>query len=224
MNTSFYQAFVFDMDGTIVDSVNDIASSVNYALRLSNLPCRTREEYISFIGNGSVKLVQRALGKDHQDKYEKVFVDYYNYYKVHYDDTTKPFKGLIEALNYAKEKGILLFIYTNKPEKIAFDVADKSFGKNYFTKLVGIPLGGVVKPDPQAFFKATEEYHLDMKKVAYFGDSGTDILTATNLGTKNIYSVSWGYKTKEFLENFNPHPKAILNNPLEIKKVVDNLI
>ncbi|MFA6860966.1 MAG: HAD hydrolase-like protein [Bacilli bacterium] len=224
MNNSFYQAFVFDMDGTIVSSIDDIAASVNYSLELHHLPTRTVAEYVTFIGNGSVKLIERALGKDHLDCFQSVFDDYYDYYQNHYADLTHPFKGLIEALDYAKEKQVLLFIYTNKPEKIALALTEKCFGKGYFAKMVGIPLGGKVKPDPKAFLEATSSYHLDMNKVAYFGDSGTDILTATNLGIKNIYSVSWGYKTKAFLQSFTPQPKAILDNPLDIKKVVDNQI
>ena len=127
-------------------------------------------------------------------------------------------------LEYAKKKGILLFIYTNKPHDIAKEVERHCFPEGLFDKLVGIPLGGVTKPDPEAFFKATEEYHLDYSKVMYFGDSTTDIETAHNLGCSGIYSVLWGYNTEEQLKAYPIQPTCYLTKREEIKEVVNGLI
>lgn len=209
------------MDGTIVDTIQDMAISVNYALEKYHLPTHSVVAYKGFIGNGSVLLIKRALGPDHQDMFQEVFDCYYEYYHKNFCVETKPFKGMVEALHYAKEKGILLFIYTNKPHNIAKEVEVRNFGEGLFEKMVGIPLGGVTKPDPQAFFEATKDYHLDYSKVAYFGDSTTDLETAKNLGIEDRFSVLWGYQTKEQLLKCPIQPKAYLEDPLEIKKVVD---
>lgn len=224
MEKSIYQFFVFDLDGTVLDTLVDMQVCVNRALMKYGLPQHSLEEYKGFIGNGSVKLIQRAIGNENQDKYAEVFDSYYNDYKTHFMDYTKPFEGIIESLDYAKKKGVLLFIYTNKPQAIATEVIDHCFRKGTFEKVIGIPLGGKTKPDPQAFFDQTKEYGLDFDKACYFGDSDTDILTAKNLGITNMYSVSWGYKTYEYLSNYPIHPKRILKNPYEIMKVVDNQI
>lgn len=224
MENSVYQSFVFDLDGTLLDTIIDMKVCVNRALAKYDLKEHTIEEYKGFIGNGSVKLIQRALGEEHQDFYERVFNSYYEDYKEHFMDFTKPFDGITESLEYAKSRGILLFVYTNKPAVIAQKVIAHTFPSNLFEKIIGVPLGGKTKPDPQAFFDQTREYSLDYSKAAYFGDSDTDILTAKNLGIKNMYSVAWGYKSLEFLKQYSIPPKRILLNPLEIKKVVDNII
>ncbi len=218
-----YQAFVFDRDGTIVSTREDIAKAVNVSLEYHHLPTHDLKEMTTFIGNGSVKLIQRAIGKEHQDRFQSVFDVYYSYYSKHYKDLTHPYDGRIESLEYAKSKGVLLFIYTNKPQDIALDVRKTFFG-SLFTKMVGIPLGGVTKPDPKAFLEQTKEYDLDFSKVAYFGDSVTDLQTAYNLKIENRYSVLWGYQSKETLLSYPIQPKAFLSSPLQIKDVVDDRI
>lgn len=218
------QAFIFDMDGTIVSTVEDIADSVNYALRKHGLKEHTYEEVASYIGNGSVLMVQRALGKYQLSHFDEVFNTYYDYYLKNFCVKTKPYSGLIESLEYAKKKGVLLFIYTNKPHDIAKEVMERCFPKGTFDLLVGIPLGGVTKPDPNAFFTAAKDYHLDYSKVMYFGDSTTDIQTAHNLGCKGIYSVLWGYNSKEKLLSYPIQPTCYLTKREEIKDVCDGLI
>lgn len=223
MDGNKYQAFVFDMDGTIVCSIEDIGDAVNYSLAYHHLPTHAMSDYPAFLGNGSVKLIQRALGKEHQDAFQKVFDTYYDYYLKHYCVKTHPYEGIVESLTFAKKKGIRLFVYTNKPEKIALEVADHCFGKGFFDKIVGIPLGGKVKPDPEAFNEQVmKPYHLDPKDCAYFGDSVTDILTAKNLGITHMYSVSWGFMARERLLEEKPY--RLLDKPTEIKDVAKGTI
>lgn len=217
------QAFIFDMDGTIVSTVYDIADSVNYALRKHGLKERSYEEITSYLGNGSVLLIKRALGEKELSHYDEVFRTYYDYYLTHFCIKTKPYSGLIEALEYAKSKGVLLFIYTNKPHEIAKEVMERCFPKGLFDKLVGIPLGGITKPDPTAFFQAVENYHLDYQRVAYFGDSTTDIQTAHNLHCGGMYSVLWGYDKKEKLLSYPIQPTCYLEKREEIKEIVDGV-
>ena len=223
MDTKKYQAFVFDMDGTIVSSIEDIGDAVNYSLAFHGLPTRRMEEFPAFLGNGSVKLIERALGDKNQAFFRKVFDTYYSYYLEHYCVKTHPYDDIVESLTYAKKQGILLFVYTNKPENIAKEVSDHCFGKGFFDALVGIPLGGKVKPDPEAFQKAVMvPYGLDPRRCAYFGDSLTDIQTARNLGIERMYAVSWGYVEKEKLLKGRPY--RLLERPEEIQDVVKGTI
>ena len=218
---SYYQAFIFDMDGTIVSTLEDITDAVNYSLTYHHFPLVSYEEAKGYLGNGSVKLIERSMHHDHMEIFQSVFDVYYQYYKEHYCIKTRPYEGLIPALEYAKEKGVLLFVYTNKPEKIALEILSYCFPKGMFTKLVGVPLGGKTKPDPEPFFDSTKEYHLDYGKVAYFGDSVTDIETATNLHAKTICSVLWGFQSKEKLSSFSLKPTCYLSSPMEIRNIVD---
>lgn len=224
MEKSYYQAFVFDMDGTIVDTLSDMMYSVNRALEIYHLPLRAREEYKTFVGNGSVKLVERALGKENLSYFDDVFKTYYEYYHEHFMDKAEIYPHLKEALDYAKEKGILLFVYTNKPEAIAREVADGCFGKGYFKKVIGVPLGGKTKPDPTAYLEGIKKYGISLDRQAYFGDSVTDIETAHNIGIKDMYSVLWGYQSKEKLSSALYFPKAFLTDASQIKDVVDYIL
>lgn len=216
-----YQAFLFDMDGTIVDTLKDICASVNFSLKKHGLKEITLEQCQSYIGDGSVKLIQRALTPEHMDIFDSVFKVYYDDYNENFCVTTKPYPHLLDSLAYAKKKGILLFIYTNKPEKIALEVMQRCFPKDTFAEMVGIPLGGKVKPDPEAFFTVGKRYGLDYSRCAYFGDSITDIKTAHNLGISNMYSVLWGYQSKEKLLTAPYKPKDFLTDPSEIALVAD---
>ena len=155
---SDYQAFIFDMDGTIVSTVEDICDAVNYSLIRHDFMPISYEECTTYLGNGSVKLIQRAMHHERQELFQSVFDTYYNYYLDHYQVKTKPYDGLLDALAYAKSKGVLLFIYTNKPEKIALEIEKNLFPKGTFEKMVGIPLGGVTKPDPVAFLAPVPDF------------------------------------------------------------------
>lgn len=218
------ESFIFDMDGTIVSTLEDIADSVNFGLEKFNLPLRSYKEIEGFLGNGSNLLIKRSLPADRQDLFQEVFDVYYEHYLTNFCVKTKPFDGLIPALEYAKSKGVLLFVYTNKPHDIALEVLKRSFPEGLFEKLVGIPLNGVVKPDPNAFLKACEEYHLDYSRSAFFGDSTTDIRTGHNLHCGGIYSVLWGYQSKEKLSSIVYRQTAFLTEPKQIRDVVDGII
>jgi phosphoglycolate phosphatase len=218
---SDYQAFIFDMDGTIVSTVEDICDAVNYSLIRHDFMPISYEECTTYLGNGSVKLIQRAMHHERQELFQSVFDTYYNYHLDHYQVQTKSYDGLLDALAYAKSKGVLLFIYTNKPEKIALEIEKNLFPKGTFEKMVGIPLGGVTKPDPVAFINAAKDYHIDYQKVAYFGDSTTDIQTAYNLKVRTICSVLWGYQSEEHLKSYSIQPDFYLRETKEIEHIVD---
>ncbi len=210
------QAFVFDMDGTIVDTNEDICDAVNYSLEKHGMTTLSYEECESYLGNGSVMLIKRAMKGEKEEQFQSVFDTYYEYYLKHYMNKTKPYPGILNALQIAHEAGILLFVYTNKPEKIAQEIIDHLFPKGLFYKVVGVPLGGKTKPDPLPFLEQVKDMHLDFSRVAYFGDSVTDIQTAHNLGCGSMFSVLWGYQGKERLLNYPLQPTDYLFDTSEI--------
>ena len=216
---SFFQAFIFDMDGTIVSTNEDICDSVNYSLEKHGLDKIGYQECQGFLGNGSVKLIQRAMKGKKTELFQTVFDDYYYHYLENFNIKTKPYDGLIEALEFCRSLGILLFIYTNKPEKIALQIVDKVFPAGLFSKVVGIPLGGITKPDPTSFIEQTKSFNLDFSKAAYFGDSTTDIQTAHNLKVRTTCSVLWGFQDKKTLQNYPIQPDIYLDEPEEIRKI-----
>lgn len=221
LKKSSYQAFIFDMDGTIVSTAEDICDAVNYSLKKHSLPLIELNESISYLGNGSVKLIQRAMHYKHQELFQSVFDTYYNYYLKNYLNKSKPYDGILEALDYSKKKGIMLFVYTNKPEKIAQEIVDNLFPKDTFSKMIGIPLGGKTKPNVEAFINAGKEFNLDYSKIAYFGDSTTDVKTANNLGVKTMCSVLWGYQSQEEITSIGERIDFYLKTPQEIEKIAD---
>ncbi len=217
-----YDSFIFDLDGTLCDTLPDIREACNYALQSFSLPTRELSEFPSFVGEGSIVMLKRAL-KDiilKDDEFKKLYDIYHHYYMTHSVVKTKAYKGMQEVLDKAKKANIKLFVYTNKPDDLAVEVINFCFKKNTFDKVVGIPYKGKTKPAPDTFLKETSSFDIDYSRFCYFGDSTTDIETAYNLHIPNIYSVLWGYSTKEQLSSFSLKATKQLERVDEIGEMV----
>ena len=216
-------SFIFDLDGTLLDTVSDIKEAVNYSLIKHHLKERTLDEIISFIGHGSKHLIQEAIaGND--SLFDSVFETYYKYYENHFNVFTKPYDGIIESVEHAKSCGIRLYIYTNKPYEMTESLVKYHFKKDLFSKVVSIKkTDRTFKPDPSLFLKEVEKENISFEDSFYFGDSEVDIMTAKNLNIENMVSVTYGYKTREFLENFSIKPKYLIDDAREIKDIVDRV-
>lgn len=211
--------FIFDLDGTLLDTLLDIKEAVNYSLRFHHLKEVLKEEILDGIGHGSRYLIKHVLNNDNLNLFDSVFDVYYNYYQNHFNDYTKPYDGLIRSLNYATNKGIRLFIFTNKPYEMTNSLVNYHF-KGIFKKIVSIKKDSkTVKPDPTLFLNETKEFNINYSNSFYFGDSEVDINTAKNLKIENMVSVTYGYKTKEFLKKYNP--KYMIDNASEIAKFIN---
>lgn len=216
-------SFIFDLDGTLLDTLNDIKEAVNYSLRFHHLKERNKEEILSFIGHGSRYLIEKAIGENNLNLFDSVFDVYYNYYINNFDRYTKPYPNIVNSLEYARNKGIKLFIYTNKPFEMTMSLVKTHFKENTFNKVVAIKKEcKKVKPDPELFLNETKEYNIDYQNSYYFGDSEVDIETAKNLKIDNMVSVTYGYKSKEFLSNYKIKPKYMIDDAKEIKSIIDN--
>ncbi|SCW26355.1 phosphoglycolate phosphatase [Ruminococcaceae bacterium YRB3002] len=197
-----YKLVIFDLDGTLLATGNDICRAVNRALESGGIPPITMEQLLSYVGDGSLKLIERAMGASgftSPDLVAKVHSDYRQTYLDMCCDTTVPFPGIVELLGCLRESGVKTAVNTNKPETASL-------------KVIAHCLPGMVdlivaqsdtvprKPDPYGALKCISHFGFDASECCYVGDSDVDIMTASNAGIDCI-SVDWGFKTHSFLES-----------------------
>lgn len=208
-----YKAVVFDLDGTLLDTLDDLTDSANYALEKHGLPKRTREEICSFVGNGIVSLIGRCTGEDNP-KREAVLTDFRAYYKTHSKDKTKPYADILPLLRKLKKSGIKTAVLSNKA-----DFAVQPLVEEYFQGLIDISQGeneaeGVMrKPDPNGLLQILKRLDCEKDEAVYIGDSDVDIQTAKNAGIACI-SVTWGFRSKAFLREAGA--TTLVSSPLQI--------
>ena len=189
---------VFDLDGTLLDTLQDLANAVNYALEQQGMPKRTLEEVRQFVGNGVRLLMIRAVPDgENNPLFEETFALFKDYYGEHCNDNTKPYAGVVELIETLKEKGYAVAIVSNK-----IDFAVKELNDLYFKGIVPVAIGekeGIRrKPAPDTVFEALKELGKTKEEAVYVGDSDVDIETAKNAGMPCV-SVLWGFRDKEFL-------------------------
>lgn len=194
-----YDTVIFDLDGTLLNTLEDLKDAVNYALSVCGMPERSLEEVRRFVGNGIRKLMQRAVpGGEENPEFEHAFAEFQAYYKEHCNDNTKPYPGVISMLAELKKKGYHLAIVSNKA-----DFAVKELQEIYFTGAVEAAIGereGVArKPAKDTVMQALHEMNMPTEGAVYVGDSDVDIMTAANAGIPCI-SVTWGFRDRKFLK------------------------
>lgn len=212
-----YKAIIFDLDGTILDTLDDLMISVNYALNSYNLPIRTKEEIRSFVGNGIQKLIERAIPNDTQNSItDKVFATFKKYYAVHCADNTKPYADILKVLDTLKNKGYLLAVVSNKADFAVQTLCNTYFNKT-FDYVVGAKDNIAKKPAPDSVNEVIKHFNLTATDCVYIGDSEVDIATAINANTDCI-SVSWGFRDSDFLKQSKA--QIIIHSPLDILDLV----
>lgn len=191
-------AAVFDLDGTLLDTIDDLAYAVNTALTENGFPTHPREAYFYFVGNGARTLVQRALPQDvEKTVFETVYARYSELYEAHWNVFTKPYDGILELLAALRADGIPLGVVSNKVHDRTLEVID-TFFPNTFDAVFGNRPGVPLKPDPAGVFDALAALGSDPAHAFYLGDTGVDIETGKRAG---IYSAGalWGFRTAEEL-------------------------
>lgn len=193
-----YQTAIFDLDGTLLDTLEDLYRAVNHALRRHEQPLRTRDEIRSFVGNGVELLVRRSLPKGYtEETASSVLSDFKTTYAAVCKDNTKPYEGILPLLSTLRERGIRIAVVSNK-----FDAATKALCAEYFGKLVEVAVGERAdirkKPSPDTVFEALTALGVTADGAVYIGDSEVDIQTAKNCDMDCI-SVTWGFKDTDFL-------------------------
>ena len=193
-----YDTYIFDLDGTLLDSITDLAISCNYALRINNMPERTIDEVRCFVGNGVKKLMERAIPNGLQNPaFEKTYADFRQHYLVHNLDNTKPYPGIIPLLKRLHSEGKNIAVVSNK-----FYAATQDLVKHFFDEYITVAIGEREnirkKPAPDTVFEALRQLSASLSGAVYIGDSDVDVMTARNCNIPCI-SVLWGFRTKEFL-------------------------
>lgn len=191
-------AYIFDLDGTLLDTLDDLAASANHALAVFGMPAHSTDDIRRFVGNGVRKLMERAVPDGERNPlFEEVLNTFRKYYMEHERDTTKPYPGIIPLLRQLKTLNKSVAVVSNK-----FDAATKSLCAHYFGPLVDVAIGESEhiqrKPAPDTVVEALRQLGIPAQKAVYIGDSDVDIATAANCGMPCI-SVLWGFRDREFL-------------------------
>lgn len=207
--------FIFDLDGTLLNTLNDLAASTNYALRWAGMPEHSVDDVRRFVGNGVKKLMERAIpdGLDNP-KFDETYATFRKHYLEHSLDTTKPYSGIPEVLTELKRRGKKLAIVSNK-----FYAATQELARHFFPETIEVAIGEREnirkKPAPDTVLEAMRQLGVGKEGTVYIGDSDVDIDTARNVGVPCI-SVLWGFRDREFLiEHGATH---LISKPEELLK------
>ena len=193
-----YTAVVFDLDGTLLYTLEDLFLATNHALEAVGLPPRTRDEVRRFVGNGYRQLFRLATPDGTPDELQERALAIFNtYYLAHDEDHTKPYPGIPELLAQLKEAGISLAVVSNKGDAAVQDLMESYFPQT-FAAIAGEREGVRRKPAPDTVFAVMRQLDLDACDIVYVGDSEVDVATAANVGCDCI-TVTWGYRTVEEL-------------------------
>ena len=209
---------IFDLDGTLLYTIEDLADSVNFALEKFGYEKKTLDEVLSFVGNGVRHLVKLSTPEGiSEDDFEACFNCFKEYYSEHCCDKTRPYPKIIETLKIIKKKGIKIAIVSNKFQEAAEEVCEHYF-KGLYDVVIGESEHCRRKPAPDGIIKILEMYDAEADDALFFGDSEVDIQTANNAGVY-IVSVLWGYRNKKFLTKKGA--KLFVENPLDMASALD---
>jgi phosphoglycolate phosphatase len=218
-HTRGFRAIIFDLDGTLLDTLADIGDSVNRMLAEYGFPGHTRDDYTRFIGNGIKMLVTRALPAEGRsvELVEACVRRAREIYWQNWNQKTRPYDGIIELLDRLKTMGLPLAVLSNKPHDFTVRYVDAYFGRQAFKVVVGQNDQFPVKPDPASALDIARQIDLPPPSFLFVGDSAVDMQTATAAGMFSV-GVAWGFRgAKELREN---GCRALVNHPLEILPLV----
>ena len=212
-----YSLVIFDLDGTILDTLDDLMISLNFSLRRASLPERSRDEVRHFVGNGILKLIERSVQADTSpEQINSIYEDFTSHYKLHCADHTRPYKGIPEvlaALNAMEKKTAVI---SNKADYAVQDLCRHYF-KEQFDWVTGEKPGVRKKPMPDAVHTTLEQLNISPRDAIYIGDSEVDIQTAKNADIDCIL-VSWGFRDTDYL--YRCGAKRVIDHPQQILQIV----
>lgn len=193
-----YKLAIFDMDGTILDTLEDLCDCTNYVLRMYNLPERSIEEIRHFLGNGIRKLIERAVPEGTTvEIVDQVFDTFKVYYKDHCAIKTRPYDGINDVIKKIRDNGIITAVVSNKAD-FAVGILCEDYFKGLFDFSVGDKEGQRRKPYPDGVLSVLDRFGIDKKDAVYIGDSEVDFQTAQN-AELDVIMVGWGFRDEEFI-------------------------
>lgn len=213
-----YKAVAFDLDGTLLNTLEDLKEALNYTMSAMNCPLRTLDETRNFVGNGIRKLLERALpeGKRGEEYVSRAYEIFCDYYAQHDADCTVPYDGICSLLEKLSVRGVRLAVISNKA-----DFAVRALCKRFFGDIFAVVIGAgdalPHKPDPTGLFAAMREMNVSPEDTVYVGDSDVDCYTAKNAEVDCI-SVSWGFRPRALLSSL--HPLAVVDSAAQLQKIL----
>ena len=210
---------IFDLDGTLVNTIADLAQSTNHALQELGYPTHAEEEYKMMVGNGINKLFERALpeGEKTEENVLRVRQRFIPYYNDHNTDLSRPYPGMHELLRLLRDRGIKTAVASNKYQEATERVIGHFFRDIDFSSVYGQRDGIPVKPDPTIVLQSAEAADIDLDDALYVGDSCVDMQTGQNAKVETC-GVSWGFRPRAELEQY--HPQHIVDNAAELKEII----
>lgn len=200
MNSAKYELVIFDMDGTILNTIEDLADSLNHVLELFGYPNHTLDEVKSFVGNGLKKLIERAAPEGVSEEIRnQIYREYLKYYREHCADKTKPYDGIVSLIKNMRQYGKKTAVVSNKADAAVQDLCHQYF-EGLFDAAVGERESIAKKPAPDMVDAILETLAVPRDKAVYIGDSEVDIAMARNAGMDCVI-VSWGFREKVFLRS-----------------------
>ena len=214
---------IFDLDGTLVNTLEDLKNAINIALKNKNYPFKyTLEETKGLIGCGTKVLCKRAISSlnPSEDMWKDLFLEFSKQYNLHQLDNARPYEGVNETINALHKLGIKCAVLSNKVDANSKMIINTLFKENTFDYVLGQLENMPLKPNPCGLNKVIDYFKLNKDEVLYVGDSDTDMETARN-GEVKVCAVTYGYREKSLLESYNPD--FMINSIYELIKIV-NLI
>jgi len=213
------KALIFDLDGTLLNTLDDLRNSTNYALALHGYPTRSLDEVRQMVGNGVGKLIERATPDGiSDDDLKQTLADFRRHYQVHAQDQTRPYDGILPMLRQCKDAGLLTAIVSNKPDE-AVQLLAEHFFSGLIDAAVGETSGMPRKPAPDMVEKALRLLCATKQEAVYIGDSDTDFQTARNAQLPCV-SVLWGFRTRQALEAEGA--SCFIDSPEQLLPLIQN--
>lgn len=208
---------IFDLDGTLLDTIGDLAASCDVVMQMNGLPQHTTDEYRQMVGRGILRLVEAAIPEQMRspEYVEKVRRDFVAYYLDHIDLHTHPYNGIPELINAMTERGVKIAVASNKFQAGTERLIRSLFPGVEFVAVLGQRVGVPLKPDPQIDLEIIEAAGIEPSETLHIGDSGVDMQTAHAAGVRAV-GVTWGFRSREELAESGAdvivdHPEEILN-------------
>lgn len=214
--------FIFDLDGTLLNTIGDLAVGCDYMLLLRGLPTHNYAEYCSFVGNGIMRLVERALPEELRtpDYVKAARKDFVDFYIDHIDAHTIPYEGMVELVNLLQQRGAKLAVASNKFQAGTEKLIKKFFPSIEWVEICGNREGVPLKPDTALVDMILEKAGVERSGCVMIGDSGVDIQTARNAGITSV-GVSWGFRSRSELEENGAN--HIADSADELLQILENI-
>lgn len=206
---------IFDLDGTLLNTIDDLAVAVNHALEVNHFPTHSIPSYRMMVGNGVRRLIERALPTDERSDalIDRLLLDFRQYYDAHLHDFTTPYPGIPQLLDELDSRGVALAVASNKYESAVVRLIANFFGQHQFVGVCGNVEGIPTKPDPSIVFRILSQHPTPKADIIYVGDSAVDMETARRAGVTAV-GVTWGFRPeRELTAAFADH---IISDPADL--------